>query len=124
MKARSVVASLLIALAGCGGGGEAASSATTTTAGEFEQTWTKDYKQTTCTDWNGSMTAQQMRVAAADMLVSLRKVDGGTSLPPRALMTRFQGDIGDGCAAGVGELTIADAAVSIYIIGKSTYAPT
>ena len=68
------------------------------------------------------MTERQRWVAAADMLTSARnKRDGGSGLPPDALVTLFESDITEGCSADVKGLTVAETAVGVYLIGRDPY---
>jgi hypothetical protein len=98
---------------------------TTVAAGtpdKFEQTWSKGYASTTCTDWHTRMSSHERRVAAADMLVSARKVDGGESLPSDRLIASFENDISEGCEP-IATMTISEIAAAIYLIGKAQYEP-
>lgn len=92
------------------------------TSGRYDQTWTKSYKTTTCAEWRTSMTAKERFVAAADMLGGARKANGADSLQPDSLTRQFQAEIDAGCEP-IGTLTIADAAVGVYLIENDTFAP-
>ena len=99
---------------------------TSTAPDKYTQTWPKGYSETTCTEWTNKMTDQQKFAAAADMLTGARnKGDGGSGLPPDSLIQRFAADVGEGCsvAATADGLSVADAAVSVYLIGRDTYKP-
>lgn len=116
------IAAFIAYAIGAGGGDDGGGTAhTAATAGEFDQSWSKSYSSTTCADWANSMTYDQRRVAAADMLVGARKVDGGDSLPSDGLILSFAGDITEGCA--ISTMSITDAAVGVYLIGKDQYGP-
>ena len=110
----------------CSGCGSSSSGSTATTSNKYEQTWPKNYDQTTCTEFNEQMTAQQKFAAAADMLTSARnKGDGGTGLPSDELIRQFQDDINEACSiqATADTLTLADTGASIYLIGRAQYQP-
>ena len=80
---------IVFALSGCGGGGSDTDSGGAVSGGKYEQTWAKSYSDTTCSDFQSEMDKDQRRVAAADMLVSAQKVDGGDSLPSDDLIAEF-----------------------------------
>jgi hypothetical protein len=70
------------------------------------------------------MTAQQRFAGAADMLTGARSKDGGSGLPPDAMIERFAGDVTEGCSAGAAAtMTVADAAVGVYVVGRRQYGP-
>lgn len=140
MKTRIVLvtAALAMAVAACApqtqSPEEAAASASrmaeamgtaTSPASKYEQTWPKQYSDTLCTDWQISMSHTQRWAAAGDILTAARnKVDGGTGLPPEYLVTRFAGDITQGCSANIEGYTILDVAYGIYeLTGHDQYAP-
>jgi hypothetical protein len=90
----------------------------------LNQTWTKNYGETTCAEWNGRMTEHERYVAAADILTSARTYDGGTGLPPELLLRRFQGDVTEACSAALAEnLTVAEVGATVYLIGTDQYEP-
>src|SRR5207253_6020628 len=79
------------------------STSSPSTEGKYNQTWTTAYSKTTCGDYLNSMTSKQRWAMAADMLTSLRQVDGGNGLPADGQVTRFQVDVATGCE---GESTV------------------
>ncbi len=91
-------------------------------AAKFEQTWPQPYNETTCEEWESAMTAEQRRVAAADMLVGARSQDGGDSLPPDSLIAEFRDDISTACEADPA-LAINEVAVGVYLTGAEQYRP-
>ena len=93
---------------------EAASSTSVVeTVGELEQTWTKSYAETTCSDWNAIMDDHEMYVAAADILTSARnKIDGGTGLPPDSMIDEFRSGITTVCV--VPSMTLLEATYGLY----------
>jgi hypothetical protein len=103
-------------------GGAATSPATKSpiavpTVDKYAQTWSKQYAQTTCTDWQNSMTPAQRFSAAADILTSGRnKVDNGTGMPSELLIKEFQTSITDYCV--IPSMKITDASYAVYMDGK------
>lgn len=91
------------------------SSATASAAGaRYTQTWRKEYKVTTCSEWLNQMTDAQRWAASADILAAARnKISGGKGMPSDALVTRFEQNISTGCE-GSGQITILEAAYVIY----------
>lgn len=85
---------------------------------KYTQTWAKPYSSTTCADYLNEMTSKQQWVAAADMLTSVRKVDGGTRLPADGLVARFRSDVATGCQSE-STAAIGDVAVVIYKLADS-----
>lgn len=102
-----------------------AASSTSAEDSRYTQTWATAYADTTCDQWLGEMTGQQTWAAAADILTSSRnKVDGGSGLPPEALITSFEQDVTEGCSADVPGLKLLDVAYGIYqITGHDQYKP-
>ena len=100
---------LLVILAAC-------SPAAAPTPGKYEQTWTVAYSDTTCAQWASEMNEQQRFVMAGDMLLAARKGDGDASLPPDALINKFQDAIQNVCANEGGKLgvKVAETAAAIY----------
>lgn len=113
----AVIAVAGISLAGCGGGSTQASSK------KFEQTWSTSYGQTTCKQWFNDMTANERFVAAADMLVGAQKTERpDVDLPDDKLITRFEGDISEGCEP-IATMKITDEATFIYLSAPDQYGP-
>lgn len=100
--------------------GSVASSvkATPTTQGKFAQTWKKGYAETTCGEWQRSMSETERRIAAADMLVGARKTDKNTKLPSDTLITDFKQNISTACEA-IASFTIVDTAIGVYVLDKA-----
>lgn len=114
MRRTTVVLAALSALSlvGC------STSSSPSADNKYTQTWTTPYSQTTCSDYLNAMTGKQRWVMAADMLTSLRKVDGGIKLPPDSQVTRFQADVATGCE-GEATVVVGDAAAVIYKLDAS-----
>ena len=84
-----------------------------TTVSKYTQTWSKQYSDTSCAEWNTDLTGQQQFAAAADMLTSARnKIDDGTGLPADSLIQEFERGITNVCVEPT--MTLADAAVGLY----------
>lgn len=115
----STVVGLVLTVVGCANNNAPERA---TRAATYDQTWAQRYQDTTCGEWGQQMTPDQQRVAAADMLVSARSVDGGQSMPATRVVAQFRGDIDEACSAGV-DLPITEAAVGVYLLDKETYAP-
>lgn len=116
----SVAASLL--LAACSGGGDNADAQSAGARSKYEQTWSKAYKDTTCDEWLTQMSSQQQFAAAADMLTGARnKGDGGSGLPPDALISDFQAGVTNVCV--IPTMTLTDAAVGLYLTDRDRYKP-
>src|SRR5664279_1855421 len=112
MKARSIAlptaALALMLVTACGS--HSAATTTTAQAGKFEQTWTRGYGQTTCSQWLSTMDAHQTFVAAADMLVNARGTQSKTAdLPSDDVINSFKREIDTACEP-IGSMTITDAA--------------
>lgn len=91
-----------------------ATSTASSTVSKYTQTWTKEYKATTCGEWLEDMTESQRWAASADILTAARnKISGGRGLPTDALVTLFERNISRGCE-GSSEVTIVEAAYVIY----------
>jgi hypothetical protein len=87
------------------------------TVDKYAQTWTKQYSQTTCADWEKSMTPAQQFSAAADILTSGRnKVDNGTGMPSDPLIKEFQTAVTDYCV--IPSMKVTDATYAVYMDGK------
>lgn len=88
-------------------------TSTSTAPDRYTQTWSRPYSETTCDDWNGSMTPAQQFAAAADILASARnKIDGATGLPPDSLIVEFQAGITNVCV--IPTMTLTDATYGLY----------
>lgn len=86
---------------------------TSSGANKYTQTWAKSYSETTCEDWNDSMSNAQQFAAAADILTSARdKIDGATGLPPDSLITEFQDGVTNVCV--IPSMTLTDATYGLY----------
>lgn len=80
---------------------------------KYTQTWSKQYSDTTCSDWNDEMSEQQHFSAAADILTSARnKLDDGTGLPSDALIREFEDGITNVCVEPT--MTLTDATYGLY----------
>jgi hypothetical protein len=89
---------------------------------KYEQTWSKSYSSTTCSEWNGEMTRRQQWVAAADMLTSARnKGDGGQGLPHDYLVDAFVAGIDTVCV--VPEMSLAEAGAGLYLTERDRFRP-
>ncbi|WP_333771008.1 hypothetical protein [Streptomyces sp. IBSBF 2435] len=99
----------------------AATAAPTKTVGKYDQTWTKGYADTPCSDFLTTMTDHERWVTAADMLTNLRQVDGGDGLPDDSEVDRFQTDMATACEGG-STVKITDIGTSVYLIDP-TYKP-
>lgn len=87
------------------------------TIGPYQQTWTKSYGSTTCSDWIDLMNDHEQFVAAGDMLFAAWKGDGVDRLPPDATIRIMQSAITESCR-GPGEeagIKIAEAAAFLYL---------
>jgi len=105
----------LLVVAGCGDG---------PTSTKYVQTWTKPYGDTTCADWRDAMDNHQRYVAAADMLLTLRKKDGAGEIPTDEMIGAFALDLSDICSAPAGEVaTIAEIAPLVYIAFPDEFKP-
>ena len=100
-------------------------SAPGTDDAKYTQTWSKDYKSTTCREWLQVMTPEQLFAGAADMLAGARNNgDGGSGLPTDVLIRSFRDDITTGCSTSVAaDVSVAETAAGIYLIGRDTYRP-
>lgn len=70
-----------------------------------EQTWSKDYEKTTCTEWNQSMTKTQKEAAAYDLVVDyLRRTDSDKK-PSNDQVDDFRSEISAGCEKEAGTVS-------------------
>ncbi|MFE9432864.1 HdeA/HdeB family chaperone [Streptomyces sp. NPDC006640] len=88
---------------------------------KYQQTWTTPYSQTHCSDYLTQMTDRQRWVMAADMLTGARKVDGGSTVPADAVVTRFKGQLATACQGETSTLA-NEVAVVLYQM-DSSYQP-
>lgn len=89
---------------------------------KYEQTWSKSYSATTCTEWLQDMTPEQQFAAAADMLTGARnKGDGGSGLPPDSLIDEFEQGVGTACVIPTED--IASIAAVLYLTERDTFQP-
>lgn len=92
----------------------AATSTVSSVPGKYTQTWTKEYKATTCGDWLHRMTEAQRWAASADILAAARnKISGGSGLPSDTLVTTFEKNISTGCEGSL-TTTILELAYFVY----------
>ena len=88
---------------------------------KYAQTWPLDYGATRCGQWLSRMTEKQRWVAAADMLVSARKVDhDSTDMPADGLVTKFKNEVTQGCRGSTSP-KITEVASMAYIIDRATF---
>ena len=103
-----LLAVLFGVLSTVGSGKDDTSTEADNSASKYTQTWSKQYSETTCSDWSGEMTGQQQFAAAADILTSARnKIDNGTGLPSDVLIREFEGGITNVCVEPTTTLTNA-----------------
>lgn len=106
-----VTASVL--LSACGGDSSSSSSQQSSND-KYTQTWSKSYDATSCLEWGTLMSQKEKWVASADMLSSLRKVDGlANPLPLDTLVDTFSEAIDTACA--VEDMKISEVAVGVYV---------
>ena len=111
---------VIATLASCGGG-SAGSGGAEGNPDKYEQTWPKNYADTTCSDWNDTLDDHQQWVAAADMLTGAQKTDGGSDVPGDSLIDTFRDGITTACVIPSQSLT--DIGVGLYISEKARFAP-
>lgn len=89
-----------------------------TEPGKYEQTWTRGYDVTTCTEWSKKMDDHQRWVAAADMLTNARGVWKIGTMPSDSLIDTFEADIDMNCDTEFGSSqAISDIATMLVMIG-------
>lgn len=128
-KTWPIIAGFVVLVGGCGvlidaisdDSGETPDSISTGTTSKFDQTWPKNYASTTCSEWNAQMDDHQQFVAAADMLVGARKLDGGKTLPSDALIRNFQGGVTTACI--IDTLALAEVGAALYLTEGPRYKP-
>jgi hypothetical protein len=136
-----VLAVTCLALASCGGGDagdteqaatdvqvtaenatEDTAEATTEDVGQYDQTWSLSYDQTTCAQWLGEMDEHQRYVAGADMLLGAARTENDSAgLPPDPKIDEFTQQISTACSAEA-TLSLTDAATALVLIDPSLYA--
>jgi len=106
---------VFVLVAGCGSG-----PAST----KYTQTWTESYGTTPCSDWRDLMDNHQRFVAAADMLLTLRKKDGNGEIPTDEMVGAFALAMTDMCNAPAGEVaTISQIAPLVYLAFPGEFKP-
>lgn len=79
----------------------------------YAQTWGKNYADTTCADWNDTMTDEQQFAASADILASAwAKIEGSDEFPTDLQIEDFQRGIGNVCIEPT--MTLTDASYGLY----------
>jgi hypothetical protein len=106
IKATALVALALLGASACSAGPQPGVDS------KYQQTWTTPYSKTYCSDFLNEMTDRQRWAMAADMLTGARKVDGGSTVPADAVVTRFQGQVATACQ---GEATALASEVGVVI---------
>ena len=86
-------------------------------AGCGNAAWPKTAAETTCADWSSQMTASQRDALGTAILLALRSNDGGTIIPPDALIKAFVTAIGDTCKANA-DSRISTVAATLYNLSK------
>lgn len=109
-----------VALAGACGSGDTSDAVPE----KYKQTWAKSYRATTCTDWQGQMTAEQRWAAAADMLTGARSKDGSDDLPPDELVDTFEAGVTTVCSTpSMDTLNLAEVGATLYLTERARFAP-
>lgn len=113
----ALVLAVTASIAACGGGSPDST--------KYKQTWTKGYDLTTCSDWLNVMDDHQRFVGAGDILVAVRKKDGGNDLPSDDLIRGFAVDVSDMCAAPAGQVasSILEIGPLVYVAFRDKYRP-
>ena len=103
---------LAASLAGC--------AKAATAPGKYDQTWSKNYSDTTCLEFRTSMTEQQRWAAAADMLTGARtKGDGITGMPSDQLVTTFLQGVKTACV--VDTMSVAETGATLYLTERTLF---
>jgi hypothetical protein len=89
---------------------------------KYNQTWPKQYSDTTCREFRSEMSTQQRFAASADMLTGARSRDGGSGVPPDALVYTFMRAIDKPCKL-VPTDDIVDVAVAEYLTDRAIFRP-
>jgi hypothetical protein len=115
------VVGVLLTLLGC-----SASTTDEEGGGEYDQTWSKSYGNTTCSDWTSLMTSKQQFVAAADMLTSAQQEDGASDshLPSDDLVRDFESGIATVCEVdAAADESLAETGGTLYLTERSRFSP-
>lgn len=86
------------------------------TIGPYQQTWTKSYGTTTCSEWIDLMDEHERFVAAADMLYAAWKGDGVDRLPPDATIRIMQSAISESCRGPGEEIELKIAEPAAFLL--------
>ena len=104
-------------LSGCGVG-----ISKTASAGQskYQQTWSKSYAATTCSDFRTSMTEHERWAAGADMLANARaKGDGPRGMPSDQLVTTFRLGVETGCV--IDTMSVAETGAMLHLAEKARF---
>lgn len=102
-------AAVALCLAGCTSSPEVTESV----PDKYEQTWPYSYSETTCAEWSSEMDNHQQFVAAADMLLGARSVDGSEDMVSDGMIDDFSAGVSNVCIEP--SMSIADVAVGLYL---------
>ncbi len=89
------------------------------TPGKYDQTWSKNYGDTTCLEFKTTMTKHERWAAAADMLTSAWQVDGLGGMPSDELITTFRQGVETACV--IDTMTVADTGTLLYLTEKARF---
>ena len=108
-----LVVTVSMLLSACSGD-SGSSSSQESSNDKYTQTWSQSYDSTSCLEWGSVMSEKEKWVASADMLSSMRKVDGlANPLPLDTLVDTFREAIDTACV--VEDLNINEVAIGVYV---------
>lgn len=113
---------LLLATSGCSSSTDGSDGDGGSATGKYDQSWSKSYDTTTCSEWLEEMSSQQRFAAAADMLTGARnKGDGGSGLPADDLIRQFESGLDNACV--IPTATLAETAAALYLTDRERFRP-
>ncbi|MGZ4532973.1 MAG: hypothetical protein ACXVXP_11555 [Mycobacteriaceae bacterium] len=115
MRTCLVVGVALLAFTGC-------ESSTGASDDKYEQTWSKSYGETTCSEWISDMSQHEMWVAAADMVTHARDTDDeNAAMPEDSMVDDFRDGITNACVEPT--MTIAEVGALLYLTEQVRFKP-
>jgi hypothetical protein len=79
--------------------------------------WPKTAADTTCSEWSSQMSEAQRQALGTAILLALRADDGGTIIPPDAMLKAFVTAIGDTCKQNP-DAKISTVGATLYNLSK------
>lgn len=110
-----VVTGCVLSLTACGGSSSSDSD-------KYEQTWSKNYSETSCSEFKTDMTEKQRWATAADMLSGAQsKDDPNADMPGDDLIDTFEAGLANACV--IDSANMAEMGATLYLTERSRFRP-